>query len=163
MQTCGVLRAIVGFHQDEVGDWVADLECLHAQHVRHRPPLWDRSFALTESGRAEHLVLDLECPLCDRAEIPDGLHVVRTAGPFDTATLPMGLRADHRVADGRWAMLRVLEGAVGFTMDTDPPVAVHLVVGDEQAIPPKVAHRVIVEHGMWIVIDFLEKQHDNDV
>lgn len=158
VQTCGVLRAIVGFRQDEVGDWVADLGCLHRQHVRHRPPFWDRRWVLTESGRAERLGLDLDCPLCDRAEIPDGLHVVRTAGPFDAATLPTGLRVDHRVADGRWATLRVLQGAVGFTMDTDPPVDVHLVVGDEQAIPPGVAHRVIVEDGMRVVIDFLEKQ-----
>ena len=31
-------RAIVGYHRDDVGDWVAELECGHAQHVRHDPP-----------------------------------------------------------------------------------------------------------------------------
>jgi hypothetical protein len=31
-------RRIVGFHTDVEGDWVADLECGHTQHVRHDPP-----------------------------------------------------------------------------------------------------------------------------
>src|SRR5204862_843380 len=33
----GVERAIVGYHQDEHGDWVAELACGHQRHVRHRP------------------------------------------------------------------------------------------------------------------------------
>ncbi len=37
-----MLRAIDGYHQDEVGDWVAELRCGHGQHVRHRPPFWVR-------------------------------------------------------------------------------------------------------------------------
>jgi hypothetical protein len=32
-------RKIIGFHQDDTGDWVADLECGHTQHVRPRPAL----------------------------------------------------------------------------------------------------------------------------
>ncbi len=31
-------RKILGFHQDEQRDWVADLECGHTRHVRHNPP-----------------------------------------------------------------------------------------------------------------------------
>jgi hypothetical protein len=31
-------QPIIAFHQDEQGDWVADLACGHGQHVRHRPP-----------------------------------------------------------------------------------------------------------------------------
>ena len=34
----GVERPITGYHQDELGDWVAELDCGHNQHVRHRPP-----------------------------------------------------------------------------------------------------------------------------
>ncbi|MGH8070993.1 MAG: DUF3565 domain-containing protein [Candidatus Entotheonellia bacterium] len=33
-----VKRQIVGFHHDEVGDWVAALECGHGRHMRHKPP-----------------------------------------------------------------------------------------------------------------------------
>ena len=110
-----VLRTIEGFSPDEQGDWVAHLACLHRQHVRHRPPFRDRPWVLTGQGRAEHLGTPLDCPLCDRAELPAGLEVVRTAGPFDATTLPAGLRRSHRVADRTWGRLRVLKGAVGFT------------------------------------------------
>lgn len=38
VNSLAVARRIVGFHQDQKGHWVADLECGHAQHVRHDPP-----------------------------------------------------------------------------------------------------------------------------
>ena len=46
-----MLRRIAGFHQDSEGDWVAELDCLHTQHVRHRPPFQERPWILTEAGR----------------------------------------------------------------------------------------------------------------
>ena len=57
-------RRIVGFHQDEVGDWVAELECGHSQHVRHDPPFVSRPWVVTEEGRAERLGTTLDCPPC---------------------------------------------------------------------------------------------------
>lgn len=58
-------QPIVGFHQDEIGDWVADLACGHAQHVRHKPPLAHRPWVLTPAGRQQFLGYELECKLCD--------------------------------------------------------------------------------------------------
>lgn len=60
-------QAIVDFHQDEVGDWVADLACGHTQHVRHQPPLTHRPWVLTEEGRQQFLGFQLHCKLCDLA------------------------------------------------------------------------------------------------
>jgi len=48
-------QAIVGFHLDEEGHWVADLACGHGQHVRHDPPWQNRPWVLTEQGRREKL------------------------------------------------------------------------------------------------------------
>jgi hypothetical protein len=56
-------RRIVGFHQDEDGDWVAELSCLHNLHVRHQPPFQERSWVLEESGRAARIGAELNCPL----------------------------------------------------------------------------------------------------
>ncbi|MCB9433552.1 MAG: DUF3565 domain-containing protein [Ardenticatenaceae bacterium] len=56
--------AIVGFHQDEVGDWVADFSCGHRQHMRHNPPLTDRPWVLTETGRGEFIGRLLVCKQC---------------------------------------------------------------------------------------------------
>ena len=58
-------QAIVGFHQDERCDWVADLACGHTQHVRHRPPWELRPWVTTEDGRRAHLGLVLQCKKCD--------------------------------------------------------------------------------------------------
>jgi tellurite methyltransferase len=152
-----VLRTIDGFHRDEHGDWVADLSCLHAQHVRHQPPFRDRAWVLTAAGRADHVGTSIECPLCDRGELPAGLHVVRTIGPFDDETLPAGLRRDHRVAERIWAVLRVLGGTLRFTMATDPAVDRVLGSGDIHAIPPDVAHAVHPQGRCRVTIDFMTR------
>lgn len=57
---------MVGFEQDEVGDWVALLECGHRQHVRHRPPWQERAWVETAEGRQSRLGEPLECVECDR-------------------------------------------------------------------------------------------------
>jgi hypothetical protein len=59
-----VPRRITGYHQDDVGDWVAELECGHGQHVRHNPPWQVRPWVVTDAGRAEHLGTTLSCVLC---------------------------------------------------------------------------------------------------
>ena len=63
-----VKREIIGYHQDDEGDWVADLVCGHAQHVRHDPPWQVRPWVMTELGRASFLGTLLECVRCDRGE-----------------------------------------------------------------------------------------------
>jgi tellurite methyltransferase len=152
-----VIRTIDGFHQDAEGDWVAELSCLHNQHVRHRPPFFDRPWVTTGAGRDERVGSELECPLCDRAELPEGLVLARTAGPFDRETVPAGLTRDHRVAERTWACLRVLEGALTFRMQTDPPMNRILGAGDSQAVPPSIVHSVVVSEGTTFAVDFLTR------
>ena len=60
-----MMRKIVDFHQDQVGDWVADLECGHTQHVRHRPPFELRPWVVTLEGRQSKLGVKLDCRKCD--------------------------------------------------------------------------------------------------
>lgn len=58
-------QAIVGFHQDHEGQWVAELVCGHNQHVRHNPPLNTRPWTQTAEGRASVLGLPLNCLKCE--------------------------------------------------------------------------------------------------
>ena len=147
-----MLRRIVGWHADEVGDWVAELDCLHGQHVRHQPPFRERPWVVTDEGRRAHLGAELDCPLCDRAELPDGLVLARTAGPFDQASLPAGLQRDHRVAARTWGLLRVLDGTVTFVLGGTQRA---MVAGDEQPIPPELPHHLVVEGDVRLEVDFL--------
>lgn len=150
-----MLRSIEGFHQDDEGHWVAQLSCLHSQHVRHQPPWQDRPWVTTASGRRSRMGEDLDCPLCDRAELPAGLHLARTAGPFDARSLPLGLQHDHRVAPGTWGRLRIIEGTVRFTIALDPPAVVTLAAGECQAIPPGIPHALELIDPVLLAIDFL--------
>lgn len=61
-------RAIVGFHRDEEGAWVAELECGHGQHVRHEPPWQVREWTQTDEGRRGRLGTTLDCRLCDEGK-----------------------------------------------------------------------------------------------
>ena len=58
-------RRIIGFHQDENGDWVADLECGHTQHVRHKPPWENRPWVTTAAGRKDFLGHQQLCKKCE--------------------------------------------------------------------------------------------------
>ncbi|MDE3017425.1 MAG: DUF3565 domain-containing protein [Nitrospirota bacterium] len=58
-------RKIQGFHRDEQGDWVAELDCGHGQHVRHQPPWSSRPWTLTREGRTGRLGTELDCARCD--------------------------------------------------------------------------------------------------
>ena len=109
---------------------------------------------LDEAGRAARVGAALECPLCDRAEFPEGLVSARVAGPFDETTLPAALRRAHRVAERTWGCLRVLDGSVGFTMDVEPPLAIELRAGERQAIPPGVPHAVMVDGPVRLAVEF---------
>ncbi len=150
-----MIRTIDEFRQDATGDWIAELSCAHGQHVRHRPPWSQRFWVQSEAGRASRVGQPLDCPLCDRAELPIGLKVVRSVGPFDEVSLPKGLRKDHRVADRTWAQVRVIGGSIGFSMRTAPPMTIRLEAGGSQAIPPGVPHALEVLGPVQVVIDFL--------
>ncbi|MDQ7075492.1 MAG: DUF3565 domain-containing protein [Gammaproteobacteria bacterium] len=61
-------QKIIGYHQDELGDWVAELACHHGQHVRHKPPFVNRPWVVTVAGRKKRLNRVLNCVRCDRGE-----------------------------------------------------------------------------------------------
>lgn len=63
-QPQGLTRKIVGFHQDEHLDWVADLECGHQQHVRHNPPWTIRPWVISVEGRQSRIGHKLFCLKC---------------------------------------------------------------------------------------------------
>lgn len=55
---------IRGFHQDEQGHWIAELECGHDQRLRHAPPWINRLWVTSEQGRSAALGSRLCCRRC---------------------------------------------------------------------------------------------------
>jgi hypothetical protein len=66
-------RAIIGYHQDELNDWVAELTCGHNQHVRHNPPWINRNWVITVEGRLSKLGETLICKKCIEGTAKDNL------------------------------------------------------------------------------------------
>jgi tellurite resistance-related uncharacterized protein len=148
-------RAITAFHRDEEGDWVAELSCGHCQHVRHRPPFQLRAWVLEADGRSSRLGALLGCPLCDRAELPDGLRLIRSTPQWNEHTMPVGLSRAHRVAKGTWGRILVHDGKLRFIARTEPELRVVVGLGSTQAIPPEVEHKVQPIGSVSFSIDFL--------
>jgi len=67
-------RQIIGFHQDAAGDWVAEFDCGHCQHVRHDPPWSNRPWTQTTEGRAAVIGRALPCRPCDTGAPPAPPH-----------------------------------------------------------------------------------------
>jgi hypothetical protein len=63
-------RQVTGFHQDEEGHWVAELECGHNQHVRHDPPWECRPWVVTPEGRRSRLGMRLNCVARAQIAVP---------------------------------------------------------------------------------------------
>ena len=61
------VRRVIGFHQDDDGVWVAELDCGHGIHVRHDPPWQVRPWVMTPEGRRDFLGATVECVRCEGA------------------------------------------------------------------------------------------------
>ena len=135
-------RTITGFHRDELGDWVADLDCGHGQHVRHRPPFVNRPWVVSDAGRTAMLGTVLDCVRCDRMEWPDGLVAYRRTPEFDETTMPMGLRSEHATRRGTWARIHVVSGELRYLVG--PPIGRSFRVDamSSAIVVPEVPHRV---------------------
>jgi tellurite resistance-related uncharacterized protein len=130
---------ITGFHQDAQGDWVAELACGHAQHVRHRPPWTVRAWVLTADGRANKIGVAIDCPLCDRIAMPPGAAEYKRTPSFTEETLPAALRADHRTKAGTWAYIVVESGELDYHARGRVR---RLVPGGPGLVEPEVPHHV---------------------
>lgn len=105
-------RTIVGFHQDEERNWVADLDCGHGQHMRHNPPFFERPWVVEEETRNARIGEKLACVKCDQFEWPEDLVFFRKTPEFDQEIIPPGLLKDHATKDGVWGRIVILEGTL---------------------------------------------------
>lgn len=135
-------RNITGFHQDEHGDWVAELDCHHNQHTRHKPPFFNRPWTETEEGRNAALGKTLECLRCDRLELPEGLQEYKRTPEFTETTIPAGLLKDHNTKAGVWGLIHVLQGSLQYTVHHPADRTYDLAAGDLGIVVPLMKHHV---------------------
>lgn len=150
-------RAITGFHQDELGDWVADLACGHGQHVRHQPPFQVRPWAVTPEGRASKLGAELDCVRCDRFELPEAVRAYKRTPELDETSIPAGLRRHHSTKPGVWGVIHVLVGQLRYVIE--PPLAAEYVLdaATPGVVAPEVKHHVEAAGPVRFFVEFLRR------
>lgn len=93
-------------------------------------------------------------PLVPRGALPHGAEPYRTIGPFDAASLPQGLRSEHRLKEGTWAVLNLSRGTIGFAWDDPAGGREDLVSPAMLVVPPQVLHHVEGEGPFELTITF---------
>lgn len=144
-----------GFVRDEEGDWVAELDCGHTQHVRHRPPWELRPWVVTAAGRADHIGMEVTCKLCEMPRLPDGVVEYKRTKSFDAQTVPRGLLRSHNTKSGVWGEIVVERGHVTYVIETAPPKSFPLNVRVRGVVEPEQDHHVIVHAGASFHVRFL--------
>ena len=86
-------------------------------------------------------------------ELPAGLTRTRTTPEFTAGTVPAGLLAAHRVADGVWGLLRVVAGEVVFVLE-ESGARRSVTRGAPQVIRPGVYHHVELSDDARFVVEF---------
>ncbi len=86
--------------------------------------------------------------------LPDDVELVRVTPWFDARSVPSGLLAAHRVADGVWGRLVVDAGSVVFVFDERPGPPRTLRAGDTQVIPPGQPHHIRPDGGARFRVEF---------
>ncbi len=151
-------RTIIGFHRDEEGDWVAELDCGHGQHVRHRPPFVSRPWVTSAEGRESMLGRELDCLRCDRMEWPENYESHRRTPDFDEGSVPAGLRSDHTTKRGTWARIRVLSGALRYHVGAPIERSFRINPASPAVIVPEVPHRVETEGPVRFFVEFYRRR-----
>ena len=150
-------RLITAFHRDDPGDWVADLDCGHGQHMRHRPPFQSRPWVTTSEGRDGMLGAELDCVRCEAMEWPASLVVHRRTPEFDETSVPAGLRRDHATKRGVWARIHVLEGALVYRVGAPIHRSATIAAGASAVVVPEVRHHVEIDGKVRFLIEFFGK------
>ena len=135
-------RTITSFHLDALNDWVAKLDCHHNQHVRHKPPFFNRPWTQSEEGRASMLGTRLDCVRCDQLEFPEGLHEYKRTPDFTESTIPAGLLRDHSTKPGVWGLIRIEEGSLVYTVQLPEERSFLLTAESPGVVVPEMKHNV---------------------
>lgn len=149
---------IAGFHQDADGVWVAELDCGHARHVRHRPPLQRADWVTTEAGRNERIGAPIPCVCCRMPRRPPCARAYKSTPVFDAESLPNGLRHSHRLRDGTWGEIEVIEGRVAYVLEHEGDLTLILRPGVPGIVAPGRDHHVELQPGARVRIHFLRCQ-----
>lgn len=87
-------------------------------------------------------------------DLPDGAEFVRITPDYDEHSVPAGLLAAHRVADGVWGRLMVRDGSIVIVFEDDPEWRYSIAAGSSQVLPPGARHHVEIVGPVQFAVEF---------
>ena len=149
-------RRIIRFGHDDIGDWVATLNCGHLQHVRHSPPFINRPWVITEFGRKSKLGETLNCARCDKFEFPGNFIPYKKTPVFTEKSLPSGLKNDHSTKTGVWGKIILTEGTLQYRVNSLKTDTV-LSPNETGIILPEILHSVALLGPVKFYVEFYKE------
>jgi len=146
--------AIVGFHLDDDASWVAELDCGHRQHIRHKPPFQNAEWVTTDTGRAQKLGSHLPCRLCRMPRLPVCAVLYKETAIFDATTVPAGLLASHRLKPGTWGQIEVFSGRLEYVLEDEANLSFVLRPAVVGVVAPSRPHHVSVDSDTRFAVRF---------
>ena len=149
-------RPIIRFGHDDIGDWVATLDCGHLQHVRHSPPFINRPWVITEFGRKSKIGETLNCVRCDKFEFPGNFIPYKKTPVFTEESLPSGLKNDHSTKTGVWGKIILTEGTLQYRVNNLKTDTV-LSPNEPGIILPEILHSVALLGPVKFYVEFYKE------
>ena len=149
-------RPIIRFGHDDIGDWVAILNCGHLQHVRHSPPFINRPWVITEFGRKSKIGETLNCVRCDKFEFPGNFIPYKKTPVFTEESLPSGLKNDHSTKAGVWGKIILTEGTLQYRVNSLKTDTV-LSPNEPGIILPEILHSVALLGPVKFYVEFYKE------
>lgn len=87
--------------------------------------------------------------------LPVNAACCRTLGPWNTNEIPAGLKGQHQLKAGSWAVTKMLSGKIDFAWDDESAKpAITLKAGMELTVPPLVLHHMVLNGPVKISLSF---------
>ena len=87
--------------------------------------------------------------------VPANAECYRTLGPWTAETIPAGLKGQHLLKAGSWAVIKILSGKIDFAWDggsVEP--AITLETGMELTVPPLELHHLVLNGPVEVTLSF---------
>ena len=91
------------------------------------------------------------------SELPDDVRCYKRIGPFRGDEIPQGLLREHRLKEGVWGRMKLLDGSLRFIWDDGSGEVAQLDSPDFVIVPPIIPHHLENTEDAQISIEFFSR------
>lgn len=119
------------------------LDCLH-----------EIDLSFIDAGNNANIGGVVDCPLCPKLVMPEGLECYKRTGLFDHDSVPKGFLRKHATKSGVWAKIIVTQGRLRYIVDDLGQQCFELDSQTHGVIAPQMKHHVALEASGKFYVEF---------